>query len=58
VLKQYVIFAFTLTTAQRVTGAVWREAGVDDFVHVRVNNYDVNRALLERVGVLNANPSK
>lgn len=25
--------------------AVWREAGVDDFVHVRVNNYAFNAAL-------------
>lgn len=26
----------------------WRAAGVDDFVNVRVNNYELNRALLER----------
>ncbi len=35
--------------------AAWREAGVEDFIHVRVNNYEVNRALLQRVGVLNSN---
>lgn len=29
----------------------WREAGVDGFVHVRVNNYEVNRDLLARLGV-------
>lgn len=29
--------------------AAWREAGVDDFVHVRVNHYEMNRTLLERV---------
>jgi methylmalonyl-CoA mutase len=28
----------------------WRDAGVDDFVHVRVNNYTFNRALLESMG--------
>lgn len=28
----------------------WRAAGVDDFVHVRVNNYTFNRALLESLG--------
>lgn len=28
----------------------WRAAGVDDFVHVRVNNYSFNRALLESAG--------
>ena len=28
----------------------WREAGVEDFVHVRVNNYTFNRALLESMG--------
>jgi len=27
-----------------------REAGVDDFVHLRVNNYTMNRDLLERLG--------
>lgn len=30
--------------------AAWRAAGVDDFVHVRVNNYSFNRALLESLG--------
>ena len=30
--------------------AQWREAGVDDFVHVRVNNYQFNRTLLEAMG--------
>ncbi len=30
----------------------WRAAGVDDFVHVRVNNYDMLKKLLERIGVL------
>lgn len=28
----------------------WRAAGVDDFVHLRVNNYLFNRALLESMG--------
>jgi methylmalonyl-CoA mutase len=28
----------------------WREAGVDDFVHVRVNAYTFNRELLEAMG--------
>lgn len=28
--------------------AAWREAGVDDFVHVRVNNHAFNKTLLER----------
>jgi len=28
----------------------WRAAGVDDFVHVRVNNYIFNRKLLESLG--------
>ncbi|MEX0325867.1 MAG: acyl-CoA mutase large subunit family protein [Puniceicoccaceae bacterium] len=30
--------------------AAWREAGVDDFVHVRVNNYQFNASLLEGMG--------
>jgi methylmalonyl-CoA mutase len=30
--------------------AAWREAGVDDFVHVRVNAYAFNRELLESMG--------
>ena len=30
--------------------AAWRAAGVDDFVHVRVNNYTFNRMLLESLG--------
>jgi methylmalonyl-CoA mutase len=30
--------------------AAWRKAGVDDFVNVRVNNYQFNRALLEGMG--------
>ena len=29
--------------------SVWREAGVDDFVHVRVSNYAMNSALAERL---------
>ena len=28
----------------------WRDAGVDDFVNVRVNNYEFNRGLLESMG--------
>lgn len=28
----------------------WKEAGVDDFVHMRVNNYQFNRGLLESLG--------
>lgn len=30
----------------------WREAGVDDFVHVRVNNYEMNQQLLKGAGVI------
>jgi methylmalonyl-CoA mutase len=30
--------------------AAWRESGVDDFVHIRVNTYAFNRALLEELG--------
>ena len=30
--------------------AAWKSAGVDDFVHVRVNNYTFNRALLVSLG--------
>lgn len=30
----------------------WREAGVDDFVHIRSNNYEMNHALLQKTGVL------
>lgn len=32
--------------------AAWREAGVDDFVHVRVNQYEMLEKLLKRIGVL------
>lgn len=32
--------------------AVWRAAGIDDFVHVRSNNYDLNEQLLKKSGVL------
>ncbi|MCC5808355.1 MAG: acyl-CoA mutase large subunit family protein [Opitutales bacterium] len=32
--------------------AAWRAAGIDDFVHVRVNNYEVNHGLLARLGVV------
>jgi methylmalonyl-CoA mutase len=32
------------------TEAALKEAGVDDFVHVRVNNYQFNHALLGRLG--------
>jgi methylmalonyl-CoA mutase len=28
----------------------WRDAGVDDFVNIRVNNYQFNRSLLESLG--------
>ncbi len=31
--------------------AAWRQAGVDDFVHVRVNTYDMLKALLEDLHV-------
>jgi methylmalonyl-CoA mutase len=31
---------------------VWRDAGVDDFVHVRVNNYEMNQQLLKGAGVI------
>lgn len=30
----------------------WKSAGVDDFVHVRVNNYKMNVHLLKQVGVI------
>ncbi len=30
----------------------WREAGVDDFVNVRVNNYEMNHQLLKGAGVI------
>src|SRR5690606_39016976 len=30
----------------------YRDAGVDDFVNVRVNTYEMNRKLLETIGVL------
>lgn len=30
----------------------WRGAGVDDFVHVRVNNYEMNHQLLKGAGVI------
>lgn len=30
----------------------WRDAGIDDFVHVRGNNYEMNHALLQKAGVL------
>ena len=30
----------------------WRKAGVDDFVHVRVNTYTFNRSLLEAMGAV------
>ncbi len=32
--------------------AEYRAAGVEDFVHVRVNNYEFNKKLLEKIGVL------
>lgn len=32
--------------------AAWRDAGVDDFVNVRVGNYELNEKLLKRIGVL------
>jgi len=32
--------------------AAWRSAGVDDFVNVRSNNYELNEQLLTKVGVL------
>lgn len=34
--------------------AAWKEAGVDDFVNARVNNYEMNRKLLVKAGVLDA----
>lgn len=34
--------------------AAWRSAGVDDFVNVRVGNYELNEKLLTRLGVLAA----
>ena len=32
--------------------AAWRAAGVDDFVNVRSNNYELNRTLLAKAGVI------
>ena len=32
--------------------AAWRAAGVDDFVNVRSNNYELNRQLLQQAGVI------
>ena len=32
--------------------AAWRAAGVDDFVNVRSNNYELNQRLLAKAGVL------
>ena len=32
--------------------SAWRAAGVDDFVNVRSNNYELNRSLLTNLGVL------
>jgi methylmalonyl-CoA mutase len=32
--------------------AAWRAAGVDDFVNVRSNNYELNQALLAKAGVV------
>jgi methylmalonyl-CoA mutase len=32
--------------------AAWRAAGVDDFVNVRSNNFELNQQLLKRAGVL------
>jgi hypothetical protein len=32
--------------------AEYRAAGVDDFVHVRVNNHAFNKQLLAKIGVL------
>ena len=32
--------------------AAWRAAGVDDFVNVRSNNYELNEQLLQKAGVL------
>jgi methylmalonyl-CoA mutase len=32
--------------------SAWREAGVDDFVNVRVNNYEMNQQLLKGAGVI------
>lgn len=34
--------------------AAWRAAGVDDFVNVRSNNYELNRSLLIQAGVISA----
>ena len=32
--------------------AAWRAAGVDDFVNVRSNNYELNAQLLKKAGVI------
>jgi methylmalonyl-CoA mutase len=32
--------------------AAWRAAGIDEFVNVRSNNFELNQQLLKRAGVL------
>jgi methylmalonyl-CoA mutase len=32
--------------------AAWRQAGIDDFVNVRVNNYEFNHLLLKKAGAI------
>ena len=31
--------------------AAWKQAGVDDYVNVRVNNYETLKSLLNKIGV-------
>ncbi|MDX2109402.1 MAG: methylmalonyl-CoA mutase family protein [Verrucomicrobiota bacterium] len=46
--KAYVIIAGNPAENE----AAWRAAGADDFVNVRVNNYELNEKLLKQLGVL------
>ncbi len=41
-----------LAGAPGETEAAWRTAGIDDFVNVRSNNYELNEQLLKKAGVL------
>lgn len=46
--KPYVVVA----GAPGESEAAWRAAGVDEFVNVRVNNHELNKKLLQKIGVL------
>lgn len=40
------------TAPDAAADAAWRAAGVDEFVHVRSNNHDLNQRLLHQAGVM------